>query len=49
MLRVIHTLYEGNQSVDFMTKLETSTNVDLLIHDSPPPSGLSNTLVMDVA
>jgi hypothetical protein len=31
-----HTLREGNQCVDFLAKLDASSDVDLVIHDSPP-------------
>lgn len=48
MFRVLHPLHERNQSVDFMDKLKISTNVNLLIHDSPT-LGLSNILAPDVA
>jgi len=27
---------EGNQCADFMAKLEVSSDVDLLLHESPP-------------
>jgi ribonuclease HI len=33
---VSHTLREGNQCADFMTKLGVSSDVDLLLHESPP-------------
>lgn len=33
---VCHTLREGNQCADFMVKLGSLSNVDLLIHPSPP-------------
>lgn len=38
---VCHTLREGNQCADFLAKLGASSDVDLLIHDSPP-DGLLN-------
>lgn len=47
MFRFIHTFREGNQSVDFMSKLRTSANIDLLIH-SPHSQELSSILAMGV-
>jgi len=32
---ICHTLREGNQCVDFMAKLEASSNIDFLLHGSP--------------
>ena len=43
---VSHTLREGNQCADFMTKLGASSNIDLLLHKSPP-DGLINLLKSD--
>jgi len=42
-MTVPHTLRERNQCSDFMTKLEASSDVDLLLHESPP-DGLVNLL-----
>lgn len=36
IFRIIHTLREGNQSVGFMVNPNVSSNVDFLIHNSPP-------------
>jgi len=33
---VYHTLREGNQCADFMTKLGVSSNIEFLLHASPP-------------
>jgi len=31
-----HTLKEGNQSADFMAKLGAASDIDIVIHSSPP-------------
>ena len=33
---VCHTLRDGNQCADFMVKLGTSSNIEFLLHASPP-------------
>ena len=43
---VCHTLREGNQCVDLLAKLRASSDVDLLIHASPP-DGLLNLIRSD--
>lgn len=43
---VIHTLREGNQSLDYMATLRTTNDIDLLIHPSPP-QGMSKILAAE--
>ncbi|MCI72997.1 N-hydroxycinnamoyl/benzoyltransferase, partial [Trifolium medium] len=43
-----HTLREGNQCEDFLAILGASSNVDLLIHASPP-AGILDLLRSDAA
>ncbi|PNY12436.1 ribonuclease H [Trifolium pratense] len=43
---LIHSLREGNSCADFMAKLGASSNVEVLIHSSPPP-GLRDLLAAD--
>ena len=45
---VSHTLREGNQCEDFMAKLEASSDIDPLLHESPP-IGLVNLLISAAA
>jgi len=35
-LSIQHTLREDNQSADYMAKLKTASDVDIIIHSSPP-------------
>jgi hypothetical protein len=44
---ICHTLREGNNCADFLAKLGTSSDSDLMIHASPP-KGLSDILRSDV-
>jgi len=44
---VSHTLREGNQCADFMTKFGASSDIDLLLHESLP-DGLINLFKSDV-
>jgi len=35
-ITVCHTLLKGNQCADFITKLGSSSNIEFLLHASPP-------------
>ncbi|CAJ2677328.1 unnamed protein product [Trifolium pratense] len=43
---LIHSLREGNSCADFMAKLGASSDVEVLVHSSPPP-GLRDLLSAD--
>jgi len=45
---VYHTLREGNQCADFMAKLGASSNIELLLHSSPP-NDLMHLITTDAA
>jgi hypothetical protein len=45
---VCHTLCEGNQCADFMAKFGASSNIEFLLHASPPDN-LLHLLKIDAA
>jgi len=45
--RLFYTLHKGNYCEDFMVKLVASSDLDLVVHGSPP-SVLGETLAIDI-